>query len=190
MIAMVEDITFKNHLLVAMPGLTDPLFHHSVVYLCEHHHQGSIGLIINKPFDFSLQIVFNQLNIVDIDKNQSIRPVLLGGPIQPERGFVLHRPLKEWRSSLMLQEDLMVTTSNDIIHALAKNAGPKDALVVLGFSGWEQNQLEQEVKNNVWLICPFHSEILFEIPFTERWAYAGSLLGINMNQLSFDAGHA
>ncbi|WP_058480150.1 YqgE/AlgH family protein [Legionella waltersii] len=182
--------SLANHLLIAMPSLKDPNFEKSVVYLCEHNEQGSVGLIINRPLQFPLSIVFEQLQIEPVGAETNRMPLLFGGPVQPERGFVIHKQVGGWRSSLFLQDEVTVTTSNDIIRAIACDKGPKDVLITLGYSAWSENQLEQEVMDNVWLVCPYHSEILYEVPFEERWEYSGLTLGIKMSQLSTDAGHA
>ena len=201
--SVISSIT--NQLLIAMPSLNeDPCFSRAVIYVCEQHEQGSVGLIINRPmYDVSLSIVFQQLQIEPIRAEQNQLPLLYGGPVQPERGFVIHKSLGNWRSSLFLQNGVTVTTSNDIIRAIADNPGikkdpeqealilsPQDFLVTLGYTGWTEHQLEREVMENVWLVCPFKPEILYEVPFEERWNYAGSLLGVKMNQLSSSAGHA
>jgi putative transcriptional regulator len=182
--------SLANHLLIAMPSLHDPNFEKTVIYICEHRDEGAVGLIVNRPMQFSLSVVFDQLEIEPVGIEQSHLPLMFGGPIQPERGFVVHKDLGEWRSSLFLQEDVTVTTSNDIIRALAENKGPKKVLVTLGYSGWVENQLEREILDNVWLVCPYHSEILYDVPFEDRWEYAGTTLGVKMNQLSASTGHA
>jgi putative transcriptional regulator len=182
--------SLANHMLIAMPSLKDPNFERSVIYLCEHHEQGSVGLIINRPMQFPMAIVFEQLQIAPARLEQNQLPLLFGGPVQPERGFVIHKQIGGWRSSLFLQDEVTVTTSNDIIRAIAEDKGPKDVLVTLGYAGWVEHQLEKEVMENIWLVCPYRSEILYEVPFEERWNYAGSTLGIKMNQLSSCAGHA
>lgn len=182
--------SLANHLLIAMPSLNDPNFEHAVIYICEHHDQGSVGLIVNRPMQLPLSVVFKQLQIEPIRIEQNSLPLLCGGPIQPERGFVIHKQIGGWRSSLFLQDEVTVTTSNDIIRAIASDTGPKDVLVTLGYSGWTEHQLEKEVMDNIWLVCPYKSEILYEVPFEDRWEYAGSTLGIKMSQLSSSAGHA
>ncbi len=180
----------SNHLLIAMPSLRDPNFERTVIYLCEQRDEGAVGLIINRPMQFSLSLIFEQLNIDPIQVEKNRVPLMFGGPIQPERGFVVHRQLGQWRSSLLLEDEVTVTTSNDIIRALAIDQGPKDVLVTLGYSGWEANQLNKEIADNDWLVCPSRPEILYEVPFEERWEYAGLTLGIKMNQLTMGAGHA
>lgn len=183
--------SLANHLLIATPSVTDPMFERSVIYVCEHHIQGTVGLIINQPMRFPLGLVFDQLHIEPLSAEQKNKPLLFGGPNQPERGFVVHRQVGEWSSSLNLRDDVIVTTSNDIIRAMAADKGPKDVFVALGYSGWNQNQLEEEVMNNVWLVCSVNSsEILYEVPYEDRWEYAGRLLGVKMNQMSSQIGHA
>lgn len=187
---MAIDSSLANHLLIAMPSMTDPNFERTVIYICEHHAQGTVGLIINRPMEFPLSLVFEQLKIEPTRQEQNLKPLLYGGPIQPERGFVIHRPSGEWRSSLALDDAVTVTTSNDIIRAIANDTGPKDALITLGYAGWAGNQLEQEVMNNTWLVCPFRPELLYDVPFLQRWEYAGLTIGVKMNQLSSSIGHA
>lgn len=187
---METTTSLANHFLIAMPSLTDPNFAKTVIYLCEHRDEGAVGLIVNRPMQFSLSLVFEQLDVDSSHSDQSEMPLLFGGPIQPERGFVLHKNLGEWRTSLFLQDEVTVTTSNDIIRALAQGTGPKDVLVTLGYSAWFDNQLEKEIAQNTWLVCPFHAEILYDVPFNQRWEYAGLTLGVNMNQLSVNVGHA
>lgn len=187
---MVGNSSLNNHLLIAMPSLMDPAFSRSVIYICEHHVHGTTGLIINRPMEFSLSFVFEQMHIDSISAQRSRDPILFGGPLQPERGFVIHRPCGAWRSSLSIEEGVTVTTSNDIIRAMSENKGPKDALVTLGYAAWTENQLEQEVLKNVWLVCPYRSELLYDIPFNQRWEYAGLSIGVKMSQLSSESGHA
>jgi putative transcriptional regulator len=186
---MAANTSLANHMLIAMPTLLDPNFKKTVIYVCEHHVQGTVGLIINRPMQFPLGVVFDQLHIEPINNKQNKLPLLFGGPLQPERGFVIHRPFGGWRSSLALRDDVTVTTSSDIIRAIAQDTGPKDALVTLGYVGWSENQLEQEVIDNVWLVCPCKPELLYEVPFEDRWEYAGLILGVKMNQLTSSVGH-
>ena len=187
---MANKTSLANHFLIAMPSMKDPNFEQVVIYLCEHHVQGTVGLIINRPMEYPLKLVFDQLEIVSEFPEQVEKPLLFGGPVQPERGFVIHRPKGEWRSSLILREDVTVTTSNDIIRAIAANEGPKDVLVALGYTGWTEELFEKELKDNLWLVCPFKSELLYEVPFAERWEYAGLILGVKMKELSCFSGHA
>lgn len=182
--------SFANQILIATPSITDPSFAHTVIYVCEHQPQGSVGLIINKPSTFPLDFIFKQLHIEPIRIQLSQRPILFGGPMQPERGFVIHKQNGQWNSSLFLRQDVNITTSNDIIRAIANDAGPTDSLITLGYTGWPENELEEEIMKDDWLVCPFSSELLYEVPFEKRWHYAGSLLGVDMNQLSSQSGHA
>lgn len=183
--------SLSNHLLIAMPSLADPNFQRTVIYVCEHQKEGAVGLIINRPLEYPMRIVFEQLNIASTAVGeQSEKPLLFGGPIQPERGFVMHREPTQWRSSLSLLDDVTVTTSNDIIRAIADNKGPKNPLVMLGYTGWEEHQLELEVKNNIWLVCPYNAELLYDVPFDKRWERAGTLIGVDMHRLSSVTGHA
>jgi putative transcriptional regulator len=181
--------SLANNLLIAMPTLHDPNFEKAVIYICEHQEQGSVGLIINRPMHYPLSIVFEQLEIEPLHIEQSHKPLLFGGPVQPERGFVIHKQTGGWRSSLHLQDEVTVTTSNDIIRAIAQDEGPKDVLVTLGYASWAENQLEREVMDNLWLVCPYKANLLYEVPFEDRWERAGLSLGVRMNQISSDIGH-
>lgn len=137
-----------------------------------------------------MSIVFQQLAIEPIRIERNSEPLLFGGPIQPERGFVIHKQVGGWRSSLFLQDEVTVTTSNDIIRAIAQDKGPKDVLVTLGYTAWLGDQLEKEVIDNRWLVCPYKAELVYEVPFQNRWEYAGLSIGVKMNQLTSSAGHA
>lgn len=182
-------MSLANQLLIAVPSLTESEFNHSVIYVCEHHTAGTVGLMINRPMPYSLNLVFDQLHLESKSDEKKRPPLLFGGPLQKERGFVIHRPFGEWRSSLSLNDDVTITTSNDIIRAIAEDSGPKDLLVVLGFVSWDQHQLEQEVINNSWLVCPFTPEILYDVPFKDRWNEAGLAMGVNMKRLTSNVGH-
>jgi len=184
-------LRLENHFLIAMPALNNPMFARSVIYICEHHDKGTIGLIINQPLAYSWTYIFDQLHITYDKTLNTSKPLLFGGPIQSDRGFVLHRPSGNWSSSLTSSsQEVTITTSRDILQAIAKSEGPEDAVIVLGYVGWDSKQLEQEIKDNIWLICPFTSELLYTVPYTERWNKAGLTLGINMDQLITGEGHA
>lgn len=188
---MAAQMSLANHFLVAMPALDDIIFNQSVIYICEHHIQGTVGIMINRPMQYPIKLVFEQLKIEPINPEINNKPLLFGGPLQPERGFVIHRPVGHWRSSLALSGDeVTITTSNDIIRAIADNEGPKDSLVALGYVGWESSQIEQEILNNSWLVCPFKVELMYDVPFSERWKAAGLTLGVNMDLLISGGGHA
>lgn len=184
-------MALANQLLVATPSLQESSFERSVIYICEHHVQGTVGLIINRPMKYSLDVVFNQLHIEAKTAITNHQPLLCGGPVQPERGFVIHRPFGDWQSSLeLIEKDVTITTSNDIIRAIADDKGPADALVILGFVGWSEHQLESEIMSNDWLVCPFQSDLLYNVPYENRWEEAGLSIGVHMNQLTLGAGHA
>ena len=188
---MISNMLLANHLLIASPSQHDPNFEHTVIYVCEHHVQGTVGLIINRPMKHSLGVVFDQLHIELPHTDKKNVPLLFGGPIQPERGFVIHRPFGHWQSSLaLLPNEVTITTSNDIIRAIAHDKGPQDVLVVLGYVGWTGNQLEKEIMMDSWVVCPFKPELLYDVPFDSRWEAAGLSLGIHMNELTLGAGHA
>ncbi|MCP0913212.1 MULTISPECIES: YqgE/AlgH family protein [Legionella] len=187
---MALNMSLANHLLIAMPSLNDPNFKRAVVYVCEHHAQGAVGLMINRPMQYPLGIVFDQLQIQPKRSERSLMPLLFGGPMQPDRGFVIHRPFGDWRSSLLLRDDVTVTTSNDIIRAIAEEHGPKDVLVTLGYTAWGENQIEKEIMENSWLVCPSTPELLYDVPFEERWEYAGLTIGVKMSELTSSVGHA
>lgn len=187
---MTAFTSMANNLLIATPALTETPFKQAVVYICEHHVHGTLGLMINRPMQYKMQLVFEQLDIVPSREEYNKKPLLFGGPLQPERGFVIHKPFRQYQSSLILRDDVTITTSNDIIRALAINNEPKDSIVTLGYMGWGENQLEDEIMNDTWLICPYSQELLYDVPFDERWEYAGLSIGVNMNQLISGAGHA
>ncbi len=188
----MSKMSLTNHLLVATPSIQNPDFTHSVIYICEHHAHGTVGLIINRPMKHSLGLVFEQLNIVPTYTEKNQMPLLFGGPIQPERGFVIHRPFGHWHSSLvLLPNDVAITTSNDIVRAIANGEGPKDVLVTLGYVAWLENQLEEEIiKQGSWLVVPFKPELLYDVPFEDRWEATALSIGVHMNELILGAGHA
>lgn len=182
--------SLRGHVLIAMPSTHEAEFQHAVIYICEHQSQGTVGLIINKPLVYPLSFIFDQLRIEPISLKQKNRPLLFGGPMQPERGFVIHRPNGHWSSSLLLDDNVTITTSNDIIRAFAEDTGPKDALITLGFVGWDRVALEKEMFDNRWLVSPCKPELLYDVPFDKRWEYATSELGIDIDQLIEGGGHA
>ncbi len=182
--------TLRGHVLIAMPSLHGDGFEHSVIYVCEHQQQGGVGLMINKPLVYQLGFMFELLNIESSLADQKNRPLLYGGPIQPERGFVIHRPPGRWGASLVLEEDVTLTTSNDIIRAFARGEGPKDALVALGFVGWDGAKLEKEILEDRWLVANCKPELLYDVPFEKRWEYAVASMGVDLSHLVEGGGHA
>ena len=187
---MLQESSLNNQLLVAMPNLIEPEFARTVIYLCEHKEHGAIGLIVNRPMVYSLQFVFEQMEIEVSRLDINSLPLLYGGPIQQDRGFVIHKPEGDWRSSLALDEHVSVTTSRDILQAIAHGDGPQDMLVTLGYAGWGAQQLDEELKHNAWLVCEPTAELLFHTPFEYRWEASAATLGVNINTLIPDVGHA
>ena len=180
----------RGALLVAMPSLHGSPYERSVVYVCEHQPEGAVGLIINHPLPYPLGFMFDQLNIESKSAMQKDSPLLFGGPMQPERGFVIHRPIGEWRSSMLLSDDVAITTSNDIIRAIAIDKGPEDALVALGFVAWSPGQLDKEVEDK-WLVCPYDTKLLYDTPFEDRWKLTALAIGVDLDQLiETGKGHA
>lgn len=182
--------TLKDHFLLAMPGLQDPYFSGSLTYLCEHSSHGALGLIVNKPLELSFGDLIKQMGLQGNNLHTSIYPVYRGGPLHQDRGFVLHTGAPSWKSSLPVNDHLSLTTSVDILEALAKGEGPADFLVALGCAGWEEGQLEQELLDNAWLTCPATTNILFTTPNNERLHAAAASLGVNLSLMPGRAGHA
>lgn len=184
--------SLQDHFLIAMPAMGDPNFSKSVIYICEHSPDGAMGIVVNTPLNLELGDVFANMNIPNINNRISHTPVLAGGPLQQERGFVIHRINKteHWESSLALNKSLGITTSKDILEAVAADRGPSQIIIALGYSGWESGQLEKEIAQNSWLCGPANPQILFDIPAENRWRAAGALLGVDMDCLSLDVGHA
>ena len=185
---MAQDF-LGNHFLVAMPSLHDPNFQQSVVYVCEHSAGSALGIVINRPSDVVLGDIFKQLSITVDNPTLAQYPVFQGGPVQTDRGFVIHEPPGAWDSSLKLG-GLCVTTSRDVLAALARGEGPSRTLVALGYAGWGAGQLESELAANSWLSTPADKRIIFETPVAERWQAAARLIGVDIALLSGDAGHA
>jgi len=179
-----------NQFLIAMPGMEDPNFSQTVTLVCEHSARGALGIVINRPLSMDLGNIFAQLGLDASQSRVSRQPVLHGGPVQNERGFVLHSPGATWESTLPVSDTIHLTTSRDILDALAGGGGPERAVVALGYAGWDAGQLEEEMAHNAWLTAPADERVLFEVPAEDRWQAAGRLLGINLLHLSSDAGHA
>jgi putative transcriptional regulator len=181
--------SLRNHFLVAMPGMHNSVFAHSVTYICEHNEQGAMGIVINNPMGLSLGDIFGQMQL-PINTQIAAQPVIAGGPVQIERGFVLHPADTEWQSSIRVSPELCLTASRDIIEALAEGRGPEKFLIALGYAGWGQGQLEEEIAANAWLTLPADQQIIFHTPFEQRWSSAALPLGIDVNLISSVAGHA
>ena len=187
---MAKETNLTNHFLIAMPSLEDGNFSQSVTYICEHDDNGALGITINRPSDISLSEIFSQLQIHSATDHTIDQTVLNGGPVQVDRGFILHTPAGNWTSSLQVTKGIAVTTSQDIMEAIANNEGPEKSLIALGYAGWGPGQLEYEISENSWLSCPATTEILFDTPLEKRWQAAALLLGIDLQLLSNQAGHA
>jgi putative transcriptional regulator len=179
-----------NQLLIAMPTLRDPNFARGVTFLCQHGDDGAMGIMVNRLSEYRLGDVLAQMNLHSTLSEVVDAPVLIGGPVQPERGFVVHTPGGDWESSFHISERVSVTTSRDILVAMAAGNGPRHAIVALGYSGWSPGQLEQELVDNHWLTAPADEALLFETPLDERWQAAAHLVGVNLFQLASHAGHA
>lgn len=186
----MDTSNLTNHLLIAMPSLRDPNFSHTVTYICEHSPNGAMGIVINRPIDIRVSEVLEQIEIPSDDPGVKEAPVYLGGPVEEQRGFVLHDSDQEWESTLRINDQISVTTSRDILEAMARGEGPAHALVALGYAGWGPGQLEQEILDNSWLSAPADRAILFELPPPHRWEAAARLIGVDLNRLSTDSGHA
>jgi|SRR5690554_4991538 len=182
--------SLQNNFLIAMPSLKDPFFERSVTYICEHNDEGAMGLVINQPIDLNLASLLEQIDIEVASSQLDDTPVFAGGPVGTDRGFVLHTPQEGWRSSLQLSDKVMITTSKDILSALGTERAPRQFFLALGFAGWDAGQLEEELAENSWLTIPADSDILFEVPIKDRWEKATAQLGIDIWQLSSEAGHA
>lgn len=186
----MQGTCLKNHLLIAMPSLADPNFSRTVTFICEHSEAGAMGIVINRPTDIKVDEVFEQMSIEAARPEAGAAAVFLGGPVEEQRGFVLHTGHHEWDSSLPVNDEVSVTTSRDILEAMARGEGPAHTLIALGYAGWGAGQLEQEMLDNAWLTGPADSHILFDLPAEQRWEAAARLLGVDMNTLSSESGHA
>jgi putative transcriptional regulator len=181
----------SNQLLVAMPSLADPNFSHSVTLICEHNERGALGLVINRPLEMRMSEVLDQLSLPTEDAGLRGMAVLSGGPVQRDRGFVLHRPgPRSWESTMRVSETLHVTTSRDVLAAMAQGDGPAPAVIALGYAGWEAGQLDEELLQNAWLTVPCDDALIFELPFEQRWHAAARLLGVELSRISSQAGRA
>jgi putative transcriptional regulator len=183
--------SLQDHFLIAMPAMGDPNFDGSVIYLCQHSAtQGALGVVVNRPIDMSLGSVFEQLSLEVLDERQAALPVWGGGPVERERGFVLHESDQTFESTIHCGSGIRVTMSPDVLAALARGDGPAPVLVALGYAGWRAGQLEAELAANTWLTAPADPAILFATPHEQRWAAAIGLLGVDVRQMTSYAGHA
>ena len=187
---MDPENALTNQLLIAMPGMADPNFSTTVTLICEHNDDGALGIIINRPLNLKLSGLFEQLSVDDADPETASSPVMSGGPVGTERGFVLHGKDHSFENTLAVSDDIQLTLSRDVIDAMAVGDGPEKSLVAIGYAGWEPGQLEEEMLANSWLNVTATPELVFDTPFEERWDSAARLLGVDIASLSPDAGHA
>ena len=186
-------LNLANHFLIAMPSIQDPIFGGTVVYVCEHNDKGVLGVVINKPTDMTMETLFDR---VDLKLAEGLRatvvdePIMFGGPVQDDRGFVLHSPGGRYSSSLSVTDDVAFTTSIDVLEAVASGGGPARMLVSIGYAGWSPGQLEEEISRNGWLTVGADARVLFDLPIEERYNAAIKLLGIDPFMLATEAGHA
>ncbi|WP_300450560.1 YqgE/AlgH family protein [Accumulibacter sp.] len=186
----MQSINLTDHFLIAMPAMLDSYFSRTLVYIAEHNDRGALGVIVNRPIDMSLGTLLERIDLPLADDAFAHLPVLFGGPVQTDRGFVLHRPVGQWQSTLVVNKQVGLTSSRDILQSVARSGQPQDLMVTLGYAGWSAGQLEHELAQNAWLTVPAELRILFELPYEERLASALELLGVNLTNLADEAGHA
>jgi len=189
-ISSMDNVNLTDNFLIAMPALEDPYFSHALVYICEHNENGALGIIVNRPIDMDLAGLFEKIDIKLENEALARLPVYFGGPVQLDRGFVLHRPIGHWQSTLAVNAEVGLTSSRDVLASVAQEGLPSEIIVSLGYSGWDAGQLEDELAQNSWLTVPAKSTILFDLPPEERLPAAMQKLGISFSQLSDVAGHA
>jgi putative transcriptional regulator len=194
MASSVSSINLTNHFLIAMPNMADPHFSRTLTYVCEHNDQGALGIVVNRPLDMTLQGLFERLSLSLKDPAYADAPIYFGGPVQMDRGFVLHLPAGEWQSTLKVTAAksgaIGLTTSKDILEAVGRGEGPAKMLVSLGYAGWSAGQIEHELKQNAWLTVEARDAIIFDLPADERLPAAMHLLGLDYARLADQAGHA
>jgi len=186
----MPSLNLTNQFLIAMPALDDPNFSRTVTYVCAHNEEGAMGIVINRPLNLDLGEVLSQMELEAIDPTINEQTVFQGGPVHRDRGFILHRPAKDWGSTIQVTDDLAVSTSRDILAAMSRGEGPTESLVALGYAGWDAGQLEEEMAQNAWLSGPADPEIIFKAPPEQRWLRAAALMGVDLARLSSDVGHA
>lgn len=187
---MLAESSLTNQLLIAMPGMADPNFSSTVTLICEHNAEGALGIVINRPLQLQLGGLLEQLEVPKTDPSVASSPVLLGGPVGPDKGFVLHDSNYSFENSLAVSGDIYLTFSRDVLDSMAAGTGPNKSLVALGYAGWEPGQLENEMLTNSWINVPATPNIVFDLPFADRWSAAAETLGIDISRIAPDAGHA
>ena len=186
----MDNVNLTDNFLIAMPALEDPYFSNALVYICEHNENGALGIIVNRPIDMNLAGLFDKIDIKLEAENLTNLPVYFGGPVQLDRGFVLHRPVGQWQSTLAVNSEVGLTSSRDVLQSVAREGKPREVMVTLGYSGWGAGQLENELVQNAWLTVPASPHILFDMPYEERLPSAMEILGIDFSNLAVKAGHA
>ena len=186
----MSSINLTHHFLIAMPNMADPYFARTLTYICEHNDQGALGLVVNRPIDMTLQALFERLQLTLKNGEFADCPVYFGGPVQTDRGFVLHAPAGDWHSTLRVRDAIGLTTSKDILEAVGRGEGPRRMLVTLGYAGWSPGQIEHELSQNAWLTVEARDAILFDTPAEEKLPAAMELLGVDFARLQDEAGHA
>jgi putative transcriptional regulator len=193
-VPLMDNVSLAHHFLIAMPAMADPNFARTLTYICEHNGEGALGIIVNRPIDMDLATLFERVNIpleaTEAVGNFKAMPVYFGGPVQTDRGFVLHRPSGKWQSTLKVTDDIGLTSSRDILQTMGETGEPHEVLVTLGYAGWSAGQLEWELSQNAWLTVAAKPQIIFDLPSEERLPAAMQLLGIDFANLSDTAGHA
>lgn len=186
----MQSVNLTSHFLIAMPAMMDPHFARSLTFICEHNEQGALGVVVNRPIDMTLDTLLKQIEIDHPAAACAALPVHYGGPVQIDRGFVLHQPAGKWQSTLKVGADIGLTTSKDVLEAVARGEGPAQILVTLGYAGWAPGQLEHELAQNAWLTVAADAQVLFNTPAPKRYDASLKLLGIDLAMLSDAAGHA
>jgi len=186
----MQQVNLTYHFLIAMPSMVDPNFARTLTFICEHNDQGALGIVVNRPIEMNLHALLEQISIPPATDAFKTVPVHFGGPVQVDRGFVLHTPLGQWQSTLAVGSEIGLTTSKDVLQAVARGAGPEQILVTLGYAGWAPGQLEHELAQNAWLTVQAKAEVIFDRAPEARLPAAMDLLGINFAHLSEQAGHS
>ncbi|WP_374088736.1 YqgE/AlgH family protein [Methylomicrobium lacus] len=186
---MSEATYLNNQFIIAMPNLADPNFFHTVTYMCQHNREGALGIVINRSTGMQLGEIFKQMDIRVTSDTATNAPIYAGGPVQQDRGFVVHTTCGQWDATMPVSDTISLTTSRDVIEAIAVGEGPERYLVALGYAGWGEGQLEKEIRDNAWLNSPFGTQVLFDLPIDMRWAAAAGQIGVDINQLTMPAGH-
>lgn len=186
----MEDVNLTHQFLIAMPAMADPNFSRTLTYICEHNEQGALGIIVNRPTDMNLADLFERVGLELGNPDLQRQPLYYGGPVQPERGFVLHRPLGDWQATLVVNHEIGLTSSRDILQSMSEKDEPSEVLITLGYAGWTAGQLEWELSQNAWLTVAADPQIIFDMPPEERLAAAMHSLGVDYGNLSDVAGHA